>query len=91
MEHIVLTVQNLKCGGCAHTITKKLTALNLLEDIQVEADDDTVAFSYPSEFDLIQVKKVLADMGYPVVGEANPLSAKAQSFVSCALGRMSKN
>lgn len=91
MEHIVLTVQNLKCGGCAHTITQKLTALNLLEDIKVEADDDTVAFSYPSELDLDQVKKVLADIGYPVVGEANPLSAKAKSFVSCAVGRMTKN
>lgn len=91
MEHIVLSVQNLKCGGCAHTITKKLSALEILEDIRVEADENTVAFSYTNPNDLEKVKKVLTDIGYPVVGEANPLSAKAQSFVSCAVGRFSKN
>lgn len=91
MEHILLTVQNLKCGGCAHTITKKLSALEALQDVLVDADNNTVAFSYTQQNDLDQAKKVLAEIGYPIVGEANPLSAKAQSFVSCAVGRFSKN
>lgn len=66
MIPIVLKVQNLKCSGCAHTITQKLAALHLLKDIKVAADENTVAFSYLQQNDLDQAKKVLADMGYPI-------------------------
>lgn len=91
MEHLVFTVQNLKCGGCANTITQKLSALGGLKDISVEVDQSTVGFTYNHPDDLQQAQKVLAEIGYPIVGQANPLRAKAMSMVSCALGKIAKN
>ncbi|MEX0996960.1 MAG: heavy-metal-associated domain-containing protein [Flavobacteriaceae bacterium] len=85
-----LHIQNLKCGGCAHTVTTKLSAIEHIENVNVDVETDTVSFDYSNENDLEQVKKKLLSLGYPAIGEANPLSAKAKSFVSCAVGRMGK-
>ena len=85
-----LEIQNLKCGGCANTIITRLSALNHITKVSVSNDGFTVSFSYQDETDLMHVKALLAKLGYPVVGEKNALTTKAKSFVSCAVGRMSK-
>ncbi len=85
-----LHIQNLKCGGCAHTVTTKLSAIENIDNVQVDVENDTVTFDFASETDLETVKQKLLMLGYPAVGESNPLSAKAKSFVSCAVGRMAK-
>jgi copper chaperone len=85
-----LHIQNLKCGGCAHTVTTKLSAIENIENVQVDVENDAVTFDFISETDLETVKQKLLTLGYPAVGEANPLSAKAKSFVSCAVGKMTK-
>lgn len=48
-----------------------------------------VTIGFESEIVIEEVKKKLASMGYPEVGDANTLIHKAKSFVSCAAGRMS--
>ena len=83
-----LEIQNLKCGGCANTILKKLTSLDNVNDVVVDNDNDTVSFSYTNENSLAIVKNTLTKLGYPVVGDKNALTTKAKSFVSCAIGRM---
>tara|TARA_R110002072_G_scaffold287464_2_gene453091 strand:+ start:8032 stop:8301 length:270 start_codon:yes stop_codon:yes gene_type:complete len=85
-----LQIQNLKCGGCAHTVTTKISAIENIENVQVDVENDEVTFDFASESDLENVKKKLLALGYPAVGEANPLTTKAKSFVSCAVGRMGK-
>lgn len=85
-----LQIQNLKCGGCAHTVITKISAIENIENVNVNLDADRVSFDYNSESDLQNAIKKLLSLGYPVVGEANPLTAKAKSFVSCAVGRMAK-
>jgi len=85
-----LQIQNLKCGGCGHTVSTKLSTLNNITDVTVDVENDTVSFDYHSKNDLENAKQKLLSLGYPAVGEANPLSAKAKSFVSCAVGRMAK-
>jgi len=85
-----LQIQNLKCGGCGHTVTTKLSTLDNISNVSVDVDNDSVSFDYIDENDLENAKNKLLALGYPVVGEANPLSAKAKSFVSCAVGRMGK-
>lgn len=85
-----LKIQNLKCGGCANTIVTQLTKLIGISDVTVNNDTDEVNFSYALESQLQTVKKKLSDLGYPMEGDANPLPKKAKSFVSCAIGRMSK-
>jgi copper chaperone len=82
-------IQNLKCGGCAKTITKKLTDLDNVTNIKVDVDESSVAFSYKDELDLAVVIETLKENGYPVEGDNNSLGTKAKSFVSCAIGKMS--
>lgn len=85
----IVHIQNLKCGGCANTITKKLNALGDVSEVFVEIEDNSVTFEYSEEHTLDVVKKALADIGYPEDGEANNLASKAKSYVSCAFGKIS--
>ncbi|SEQ87633.1 Copper chaperone CopZ [Hyunsoonleella jejuensis] len=83
-----LEIQNLKCGGCANTITKKVSEVENISQLEVNNDNNTVSFKYESDDALEKVKTVLNQIGYPVVGEKNALTTKAKSFVSCAIGRI---
>ncbi|WP_422105605.1 heavy-metal-associated domain-containing protein [Winogradskyella sp.] len=85
-----LKIQNLKCGGCANTIVTQLSKLIGVSMVTVNNDTDEVHFNYNSETELKTVKKRLSELGYPMIGEANPLPKKAKSFVSCAIGRLNK-
>lgn len=84
-----LYIQNLKCGGCANTITKNIALLDAITDVSVNVEESSVAFGYPTEEKLIEVKEKLKALGYPEDGEANSLGSKAKSYVSCAIGKMS--
>ena len=83
-------IQNLKCGGCASTITKNLTALDDVSDVIVVVEDESVTFDYSDENTLHLVKDTLADLGYPEDGERNSLTDKAKSYISCAIGKITK-
>lgn len=85
-----LIIQNLKCGGCANTVTTRLSQLDNISEIEVNNDDSSVAFAYKEDSNLEEVIHLLSKLGYPVDGEDNTLSKKAKSFVSCAIGRMNK-
>jgi len=85
-----IIVQNLKCGGCAHTITSKLAELEFVSDLNVDVDQSKVSFSYTNETDALKVKQKLKSLGYPSIEDTNPLTTKAKSFVSCATGKISK-
>ncbi|WP_445715859.1 heavy-metal-associated domain-containing protein [Flavobacterium sp.] len=82
-------IQNLKCGGCANTITKGISSMESIDNVLVNVEESTVTFSYSAEEQLEEVKSKLKSMGYPEDGEANTLGAKAKSYVSCAIGKMS--
>lgn len=84
-----IIIQNLKCGGCANTITTKISALENINNVTVNLETSTVSFEGVSEDDITSVKNKLAAIGYPVEGEDNSIVSKAKSFVSCATGRMS--
>lgn len=83
-----LNIQNLKCHGCANTITKRLSELDDVTNVIVNNENDSVAFDYNEEASLQAATELLSKLGYPVEGENNPLTKKAKSFVSCAIGRM---
>jgi copper chaperone CopZ len=82
-------IQNLKCGGCANTITKGISSIEAVQNVSVNVDENTVTFSYETEAQVNEVKNKLKSLGYPEDGEANTLGAKAKSYVSCAIGKMS--
>ena len=82
-------IQNLKCGGCANTITKGIATIDSIQKISVNVEESSVTFSYENEGILDEVKSKLKTMGYPEDGEANTLGSKAKSYVGCAIGKMS--
>ena len=85
-----IEIVNLKCGGCANTIINRLCDIEHISDVEVDNDNNNVTFNYNSETDLEKATNLLSKLGYPIVGADNPLTKKAKSFVSCAVGRMNK-
>jgi len=90
MKNNTIKIQNLKCHGCANTIITQLTKLEGISGVTVNNDTDEVTLNFESDSQLVTVNKKLSELGYPLVGENNSLPKKAKSFVSCAVGRMSK-
>ena len=85
-----ITVENIKCGGCAGTITKKLSSTFDTENINVNIEQGTISIDIddPKREELVQV---LLGLGYPETDSVHGLNsakAKAKSFVSCAIGKM---
>lgn len=64
-------IQNLKCGGCANTITKGISSIEAIQNVPVNVDESTVTFSYETEDQVNEVKSKLKSLGYPEDGEAN--------------------
>ena len=84
-------IQNLKCGGCAKTITSKVSALCNISNVSVDVESSSVSFNYNDFTDAVLVKDKLKSIGYPSIDMNNSTISKAKSFVSCASGKMSKS
>lgn len=82
-------IQNLKCGGCATTITNKLQHITDVSNVTVDVEKSAITFDYNAEDTLEVVKENLRKIGYPEEGDANGLTTQAKSYVSCAIGKMS--
>lgn len=85
----IVYIQNLKCGGCASTITKNIAAIEQVSNVVVTVDENSVAFDCDTSETIQLVKDKLKSLGYPEDGTANNLGSKAKSYVSCAIGKMS--
>ncbi|HPF95899.1 MAG: heavy metal-associated domain-containing protein [Flavobacteriaceae bacterium] len=85
-----IIVQNLKCGGCANTITKKVSEIEKVSDVFVDKDQSKITFECPSETEVNHVKSTLKAIGYPSMDEDNSLMTKMKSMVSCATGKISQ-
>lgn len=83
-----IIVQNLKCGGCANTITTKLSQINNVSNVLVNTESSTVSFIAKSSNDALNVKEKLKRLGYPSIEDSNGVVSKAKSFVSCATGKI---
>lgn len=86
-----IVVQNLKCGGCAKTITSKLTEFSTISDVMVDVEASKVSFVHENSTDALEVKHKLKSLGYPSIDSTNSMASKALSFVSCATGKMSQS
>lgn len=89
MKTITLNIENLKCGGCENTVNKALEKINNIENIATKVESGEVTFSYKNEEDLQTVINRLNELGYPADPENNNIIKKAQSYVSCMIGRLS--
>jgi len=87
-----IAVENIKCGGCANTIRTRLIEHELVQSVDVDIEKGEVHIEGNPEW-RGQVANALARMGYPEFGSVEGLkaaTAKAKSFVSCAVGRIDK-
>jgi len=85
-----INVENIKCGGCASTIRSKLEAMDGIDNIDVVIDQGIVKIEGSDDTREAVVNRLLK-LGYPESGTAEGIAAvtaKAKSFVSCAVGRM---
>ena len=83
-------VQNLKCGGCAKTISNKLSEVEGIQSVIVEKDSASVSFEHQGADVASFAKQALRQLGYPTIDDENGMLLKAKSFVSCANGKMSQ-
>lgn len=87
-----ISVENIKCGGCARTIENNLKKVENLHTVTVNVEEGVITV----EGDNLQreeLVKLLLSLGYPEKGSVSGLSsfkAKATSVVSCAIGRIDK-
>lgn len=85
-----IIVQNLKCGGCAHTITTKLEAIPHVSHVLVDKECSRVSFIAATPEDALLAKNKLKALGYPSIEESNSTLIKAKSVVSCATGKIAR-
>ncbi len=88
-----ISVENIKCGGCANTITTRLNVLDAVNGCQVDIENGVVTIT-GDESGKTEVTQLLLKLGYPEKGTAEGLkaaTAKAKSFVSCAVGRIKES
>ena len=86
-----INVENIKCGGCASTIRSKLEAMAGIDKIEVDISEGIVSVEAVEDTREAVTAKLLK-LGYPESGTAEGIAAaraKAKSFVSCAVGRIS--
>jgi copper chaperone len=90
MKHII-EVENIKCGGCANTIETRLRKLEGVTQVSVEIEHGRVSVDAADD-SREQLVRTLLQSGYPEKGTADGIkaaTAKAKSFVSCAIGKIS--
>lgn len=82
-----IEVENIKCGGCMNSIKTALLKLDDVTEVAIDKETDTVTVTGDAGRDVLISK--LSKLGYPEKGH-NSLLHKGISFVSCAVGNMSK-
>lgn len=80
-------VENIKCEGCIHSIKSTLMKISGVNDVFVNLESGMIEIQGNPEQNAIREK--LNEMGYPEIGH-NSFAKKAKSYVSCAIGKITK-
>ncbi len=86
-----IEVENIRCGGCASTISKKLLENEAIQSVDVKIEDQIVVVESDDESAKQSAVDILLSLGYPEKGSVEGIAAlkgKAKSVVSCAVGKM---
>lgn len=90
MIHETITVQNLKCTGCANSILKGLKEINGLQNIQVNHETARIELDREESTERNTISETLAKLGYPEECDDNPLVTRIKSYSSCIIGKISQ-
>ena len=86
-------VDNLKCDGCAASITKGLKSFPEVSTVMVDPENDLIEVEYSNTLSFDKVKEKLFHLGYPEKKSLHGLgkvAANVKSYISCAIGRVTK-
>lgn len=87
MTNEKIIIANLKCSGCAATITKELGALTGVSEVKVDIENDSIDINY-EQIERKSIIQKLHQLGYPEATEKNGLLMQLKSYGSCIVGRM---
>ncbi|NQX78019.1 heavy metal-associated domain-containing protein [Gilvibacter sp.] len=85
----VYKVQNLRCHGCAKTISNRLERIHGVLGVKVNPEADEISLTHNNNSTLNAAIYKLSKMGYPLETATNSIDKKANALVSCAKGRSS--
>ena len=84
-------VENVKCGGCASTLKSKLLDTYGEVEVNLELMPREITLNVENE-QIDTLRAALRGLGYPMSDEVlnfvDNTTAKAKSFVSCAVGKV---
>lgn len=87
MKTEIIKVANLKCSGCANTISKELNELDGVVRTLVDVEDNSVTVVHEDINRQIIIDR-LHELGYPEATEKNGLLLQLKSYGSCMIGRI---
>jgi copper chaperone CopZ len=79
-------IQNIRCGGCANTIRRKLGEAGF-DVLEVRPEDHAVVVAEAGPERIAAGAAILKALGYPQIDEDSGVGDFARSVVSCAIGR----
>ena len=82
-----LYIDNIKCGGCASTIQRKLDSMDQISDASINVEEGKISFESLDEKAKVEVLSALKKLGYPERGTGTTLD-NAKSYVSCMIGKI---
>lgn len=82
-----LLVENIKCSGCANTISTRLSSIDGVNNVVVSSEKGMVSFEATTQEVKNQAIDKLIKLGYPLQGEGNSVQ-KIKSYVSCMIGKI---
>ena len=89
-------VANVRCSGCAATITKALEEEGFTEiSVDLSCEPRKVTAKTADGARSAQFRAILKKLGYPLhdeeIGYINSAGLKVKSFVSCSIGKFTVN
>lgn len=86
-----ILIENLKCNGCANTITKTVNSFSGVQNVEVNLDKEIINIEHDETLALTELKYKLKSIGYPERDSIHGIDkayTNAKSFVSCAIGKI---
>mgnify|MGYP003387161013 CR=1 FL=1 len=87
-------VLNVKCGGCANTLTTTLEKEFGTVEVDLEVEPRVITLDVEEE-NIPKLRQELKKLGYPISDENltkfDAFTTNAKSYVSCAIGKINKS
>jgi copper chaperone len=84
-----LHIANMKCNGCATSITAKINEIEGVYTTEVNIEEGTINVDYQEDNVREHIITKLSAMGYPEATAENGLLMKAKSYANCMIGKVS--